>query len=424
MAGSSQTGIKTYLVNAWILMPAVLYMVMISQYAVNIPYMDDYHAILDFLCNFKTADFSHKISLLFSQHNEHRILSSRIIYVIYYNIFGDIDFKSIIFLANLELLFIFFIAVYFIKRCLPKYWNIAAFILALGFFDINNYENGDFAMAGLQNYGVMLWFMASLFFYDMDKKWAIIPAILFQLLCIYSSGNGVLGALCIVIFNLFNRDKKKLIASLVVLLVFAPLYFVSYKFGETAHSGKKISLIVPYFLHTVGAHFSNDYGIAAALVMLALLAVFFPVQNKRIILATVPLICIVCFLLTTLGTIAVFRQDMVTEHISPYSSRYFVYSHFLVGIIIVFIMTRLQTHKFILPVGIALAAVMLVVYKSNYTYGENGLKRANFFLENADYFYTDRTEAKAIADKACEEGIYCIQDERLHPTIMPPGSRK
>src|SRR6266542_1891938 len=98
-----------YLVNAWIFIPAVMYYAVVSQNVVNIPIMDDYEAILQFLLNFKSASFGEKLALMFSQHAEHRLLFSRIVYVTYYTLFGHVNFKHIIFIADLQLLAIFLV---------------------------------------------------------------------------------------------------------------------------------------------------------------------------------------------------------------------------------------------------------------------------------------------------------------------------
>jgi hypothetical protein len=185
---------KTYLdVFGWVIIfiPAFIYLYNVWTYAVNIPSNDDYYAILDFLCRYKNTQGADKFFLLFSLHNEHRILSSRIVYVLYYCIFGHINFRHIIFIDNFQLLLAFCVLLVFIKRCLRRYWFIASFVSGLCFFDLSNWENADFAMAGLQNYGIILWFMLSLLFYSMPGRKYLIAGLLFQIVCIYSSGNGI-----------------------------------------------------------------------------------------------------------------------------------------------------------------------------------------------------------------------------------------
>src|ERR1017187_10328490 len=106
----------------FLFLPATVYFYIVNKYAVNIPSQDDYAAILDFLCHYKRAHGIDKFFMLFVQHGEHRILSSRIVYVLYDSIFGNINFRNIIFIGNAQLLFAYSILIIFIKKCLAKYW--------------------------------------------------------------------------------------------------------------------------------------------------------------------------------------------------------------------------------------------------------------------------------------------------------------
>src|ERR1700743_859724 len=121
----------SYLFSAWIFIPAFLYFRIVDHYAVNIPWSDDYDAILGFLLEFRKAPFGEKIGLLFSQHNEHRILSSRLVYITWQALFGRINFRYLTFIGDTQLLVAFFISIYFIRRCIPRYWSIVAFVWGL-----------------------------------------------------------------------------------------------------------------------------------------------------------------------------------------------------------------------------------------------------------------------------------------------------
>src|SRR5258708_39967878 len=116
----------TALKNVWIFLPVIPYFVILLRNAPNIPIMDDYEVILSFLSNWKQAGFGERMALLFSQSNEHRMLTSRLIYVLYYSLFGNINFRTLIFMADLQLVVIALISVYFIRRCLGRHWKIIA----------------------------------------------------------------------------------------------------------------------------------------------------------------------------------------------------------------------------------------------------------------------------------------------------------
>ncbi|MEO7767535.1 MAG: hypothetical protein ABIS01_08920, partial [Ferruginibacter sp.] len=206
-----QSNFLSLVLNAWIFIPAIFYFNKVNEYALNLPYGDDYDAVLAFLNKFVSVGFTEKLALMFSQHNEHRILLSRIIFVLYYEVFGTINFRSLIFIANFELVGIFIILVYFIRKSIPEYWNIAAFVLSLSLFDISNFENADFAMAGIQNYGVLLLFLLGILFYSMDKRKYLVAAVFFQAFVVFTSGNGLIASLAMIFYAILLKDKLKII---------------------------------------------------------------------------------------------------------------------------------------------------------------------------------------------------------------------
>ena len=108
---------KLNVINSlFILVPVIIFITYVYAYAINIPRQDDYDAILSFITLFKKANFSSKISLLFLPHNDHRILSTRIICACYYSIFGCINFRHLIFINALSLLSIFALLINLIKE--------------------------------------------------------------------------------------------------------------------------------------------------------------------------------------------------------------------------------------------------------------------------------------------------------------------
>jgi hypothetical protein len=216
--------------------PAIIYISFVQQFALNLPHWDDYDAILNFLVQFKQGSLSYKLSLLFTQHNEHRILSSRLAYVLYYYVLGSINFRNIIFLNAVILLLTYCVFLWFIKKALPIFWPAAALALSLCMFDVNNFENAQFAMNGMQNYGVILLFVSSIFFYNKDSKKYVPLAVLLQGICVFSSGNGNVASFFILLFVLFSGNNKKRMIALVSFLMFAVLYTIQQECSCFLHS--------------------------------------------------------------------------------------------------------------------------------------------------------------------------------------------
>jgi hypothetical protein len=410
-----------YLLNVWIFIPAIIYMVVVNRFIVNIPYQDDYDGVLRFLTDYKAASFGDKLGLLFRQHGEHRILSSRIYSILDAAIFGKVNFKHLVFLGNLQLVIVFGFLVMFIKKAMPKDWKIASFLLGFCIFDLSSYENADFAIAGTVNYGILMLFFASLFFYSYQEKKKTILGALFQVLAIYSSGVGIMTAVFVLLFNIFGKNRLNIIVSAAILLVCAPLYFLHYEKSTAmgmASTPVTAAIISKFFFHLSGAHFGFDYSIPASLVVFGLLVWVFPMSLKlKFKENTQSLVCIIGFLLGSVSLMALMRSNTVMGEMAAYQSRYLIYSHLLVGLVIVLLIRKLSATKAYWPTVGVLAIVVMVAYKNNYQYGEACLEMTKRRLETYPYYYGDHKEeankkAQKIEADACAAGIYCIQDER------------
>jgi hypothetical protein len=394
-----------------VFLPILVYVLYVYIYAINIPRQDDFDAILDFLLSFRKANFSDKLALLFSQHNEHRIFSSRFVYAIYYSLSGSINFRHIILLNSMSLILIFTIITHFIRRSLTRDWYIGAFVLSLCIFDINNVENADFAMAGMQNYGVILLFISAIFFYSLKSRWYLIPAVLMQAMCIFSSGNGNIGAFFIVLFVLLSKDKFKIITALLAFAIFAPLYYYHYNHAVAIFFTLDMAKVVPFFLHVVGAHFSYSSGIAAGIFLLVVLLVTLPFGKKLVIKNNaLPLLCLLAFILASMAVMSVFRGNLPVE--ASYASRYFIYTHLLTSITFVFLLINLDGKKISMPILIVAVIILLGAYRNNYKDGSYGFRTFRNTLKTIDFDYPDKARAKSITDEACKENIYCIDKHK------------
>jgi hypothetical protein len=101
---------------AFCLVAAILYFyAFLYVYAYNIPFADDILDILAFLTNVsQSQQWSQTAELFFSQLNEHRTLSSRLIYYLAYAVEGEVNFRTLVLLGNLALpllLIIYFLAI-------------------------------------------------------------------------------------------------------------------------------------------------------------------------------------------------------------------------------------------------------------------------------------------------------------------------
>lgn len=419
-----------WLMNIWIFIPAVLFFNSVGDYMVNIPYTDDYDAMLDFLNNFSQAGFGRKMELLFSWHNEHKIVPSRIIYTIYYGITGGINFDTMRYLSCIQLLISFTLLVSFFRPMFGKLWGIPALIAGFCIFDLSNYFNVMCTMGGMALFGVLMFFMAALYFYNRNTKYSLALAGTMHALCILAVGSGVMASLCLVIFTIFLRDRKKIITSVSVAVVFTLVYFLVDIPGFVDPRGApgghpfNFSNSAMYFLNLNGAHFaftgpdaiSNAY--FYGILMLILLALCIPLERRwKIASDALPVFIVLVFIMGTFATVARFRA---IEGNHFYNSRYIIYPHIQVALAIVLLAYRLRnnaTYKWA-AVGVC-SLLVLFTYNKNNEYGDGCFNMEYRRLTTRQYYYNlhgdeqkDMQHAKAIAERSCQLDIYCLGNER------------
>ena len=204
---------------------ALIYEFSFIVFALNVPKWDDFaliHTISEF--NASSSWFS-KIQLLFKQHNEHRIFFTRVLSLLDYFIFGELNFVHLMFLGGLGIYGILGLLAFTIRYSTQKY---GVFILiSLFWLSFAFYENTFWGMASIQNFWIITWVLSALFMIVFRPKNTISPFI-FSILAIYTSGNGLLILPIIAWFYLEN----KLYRQLRIWMIFAggviSLYFFDY----------------------------------------------------------------------------------------------------------------------------------------------------------------------------------------------------
>src|ERR1700743_1017778 len=312
--------------DLWIFTPSVIFYFIVYANASNIPILDDYDAVLKFVINFSHASILDKCELLFSQHNEHQILHSRIIFILYYWIAGAINFRSLILIGAFQLIPVASVVVYFVKKTGVKHWQLMAFIWVLLVFDLSTYESGSIAMYAIQNYGILMLFFCSLYFFSKNGiGWY--TGIVFQFLCIFSGGNGILASFFIVLYVLRQNVIKKW-GPIIVMTICAPLYFIDYVSGQEKiiDMGKSIS----YFIRMTGAHFSFYHSFISGIIILAAFFSLVPYKKVWNDERLWSMVCIAGFVLSSMTTIALIRG--VTPDAQFQTSRYLIYPQLLISI--------------------------------------------------------------------------------------------
>lgn len=402
-----------------VILPPIVYLAYIQKYALNLPKMDDYDAILLFLNNYvKAPDFSEKFRLLLSLHNEHRILFARLIFLADYYIRGQFNFLDVIFVNYSILVLIYFLCISFARRVLPGRGFWVPFVAGVCLFTINAYENCNFAMAGAQNFGVIMLFMAAIYFYSKERWWWLPLAIVAQVLCSFTSGNGNLASFLITVFVWFNGYKPARFAGIVAFLLFAPLYYYHYAPPGNGFGTKDPGQFLPYFTHVAGAHFGQKWSNVAAIIMMLVFVSLVPF-GKRFMQYRhwFPLLTVGAFLFISCGVIGIFRGALPLE--SAYSSRYFIYSNLITFVTSILLVSRLQSSEFFRQYKDAVAVLLVVSFVRILVEGDSGYKVVYEHMKGAYYDYPDGPRAQMITNESCTLKIYCIDPEREKAAKLP-----
>lgn len=217
---------KSFLTFCLILFPIIIFWLIFNKYAVNILHWDDF-AVRNSVAKFlQTDSFLEKNKILFSQHNEHRIFTTRLSALIIYLIKGTLNVKSLMFLGFCSLIGI---SVLFYK-ILKKYNLNIIYLAPITFLIFNNslYENTFWGMASIQNFGVV--FLAFLCFYwlifsieSYSKKY-FYWALFICFLGVFTSSNGIIIPVIGCLILLFQRRKREFIiwfsTSFIILFAF------------------------------------------------------------------------------------------------------------------------------------------------------------------------------------------------------------
>jgi hypothetical protein len=211
------------------------YFFILYQYSVNIPFWDDYSHLKVIVDIIDSNSFIEKIKLLFSLHNEHRIVFARLITLADLILTREVNFFTLIILGNLSLLGI--AEVLFLNfsrgRSQDFRWRTIYFLPAiLLIFNLSYFEASLWALAALSSLAVIFLSFLCIFILVRSlecRSWWIWPAFFLGVLATFTQGNGLLvlyvGIFLLILQNKFTTSIYWAIGTAITSL----LYFYHYK---------------------------------------------------------------------------------------------------------------------------------------------------------------------------------------------------
>lgn len=388
-----------------------IYWYLVIKYTVNIPFWDDYTAVIIFLNNFLSAEtLWEKVYLVFKQHNEHRIVFNRVVALLQLKVFSEINFAHLVFLGNIGWVFMTILC---FKKFREKKYTLWYFLpVVLFMFSITHYEIMLWAMGSLQNYYQMLFVFISIFFLTepINNK-SQICIYIFVSLALFTSGGSV-GLIPIVLFHyLVKKEYKIALKFALYCCFFLWVYFDLFNYVRPGHhpnpydSIRNLSQFVTYVACFLGNIYPRDKQIWAMtysvfLLVLTCVALFWGGWKKNEFCAYS-----ISFLLFSAVMAAITRSGFGVDQ--AFSSRYSIYS-ILLFVFVYLLLLRICSAKYLVrTIGVFSIVFSLLVFSLSLNKYEKNMQAHLTKMKdisNTTFFKIEK--AKKILAKSKKLGVY------------------
>ena len=238
-----------------ILLPIISFYGILARHLLNIPYLDDYNGVLDFLEHFSSLPnaLAKANYIVFTQHNEYKTVFANSIIALQYAISGHPSFVLLSWFGNVFVLALFYLMwTHFLvgeentSRRLILFAPVAYLL-----FQLQYAETLNWSMPGLQNIPVLIFAFASITALSRNNHRSFLLGCVLMVACIASSGNGF-ALLPVGILMLFQRKAWKQIGlwTLVAGLC-AAIYFYRYNFHSSQQDPNGSVLHSVYHLNPI-----------------------------------------------------------------------------------------------------------------------------------------------------------------------------
>ena len=413
-------------------LPILFFWYLFFKYALDAPLWDDF-ALIDFILKIhaRTNTLGQNLSLFFAQHNAHRIVYDRLMFYCVYELTGKINFKILMFIGNLSLMGILY---YFYKSLSVSRLSAWIFVpIPFLLLSLQGHENTFWAMASLQNYGVLCWVMASLYYLTINKKLAL--SIFFAVLATFTSGNGLfVFGLGILALWLQNRPKQTFLAWGISAVASISLYF--WQYSRLPQEVLSTKFIINFFSF-MGAAFADGSAnykvpfVVGILLFISILLLFLSDLNfKKYAFGLKQLPDYKQFIYLFIGFLFISALLVATSHKEGLPieetlvSRYKIYAHLL--IISLYILLVFKQFKTPVLFGIGLGfAIIFNSYSFFQTYPTMAYNRRNASVAAFNLQYNrscimgiSHAEAtNQIYKKLSNKGIYSLPQILSYPLI-------
>ncbi|WP_461052984.1 hypothetical protein [Spirosoma arcticum] len=208
--------------------PVAYYFIVLIWFAYDMPYMDDYPVLVDFLNKLPDASTGERWRLLLEQNNFHRVVWVKGIAWLMYALTGHVNFTFLQLLGNASLLLVGWL----LYKALPKvradygFSSLMSFLPVLFFlFQFQSWNNAFWAMAAMSNLWAPAWALLAFWLASRQREgWALLVGVL----ALLTNGNGILVLPLLLMGFVFRQHWRWAAVTMVLLVLVYGLYFSGY----------------------------------------------------------------------------------------------------------------------------------------------------------------------------------------------------
>ena len=175
-------------------LPAVIFYCLLFRHLLDLPFYDDFDALLDFVNGLtRVHGLSARIAyFLATQHNEYKLYFANAVVWLQYSLIGHAEFKSLSVIGDLSVVLLALLLWQMFRPSSIDPLNRLALFLPVPYllFQMRYFETLNWPMAGLQNLYVLVFALGSIHFLVKTSRWSFVAALILFVLAIAASGNG------------------------------------------------------------------------------------------------------------------------------------------------------------------------------------------------------------------------------------------
>ena len=301
-------------------LPFALFYINVIRYSVDVPVHDDYGIFLGLIQSWlKPGSLIERFSLIFAQHNEHRVAFARLVTLVEYYLTGKVNFSVLTTFGTIGWgLVVALICYVLVKQYSLSFVEILPIPYVL--FVFTQFNNMFMATTAITFYWSILF--SFLMFLSLTEKKIFLACLLFPF-ALFTSGNGVLLFPVGVFYLILQKRWRDLIIFGISCLVFMLLYFIHYQIAQgltlaaILHNLGTLVCFPIAFLGNIWPSVNISLILGTVVSMVLLYCVIFRRRNQYLFLASL-------WLLGTAALVALTRSSFGLDE--AISSRYAQYS--------------------------------------------------------------------------------------------------